>query len=161
MSKNEFIKDMVDYFDLELTDHAKRKLDSMLDTYAASRKNDNVRVIYQKKYIKVFDARNVRGSIEGQPVVYDMDLCAYSVCDAWGITHQDLIGMKRNRHLVIARIDFVHRIKKTFPFATLAYIGAYLGGRHHTTIIYLLREGLKPQINDQLPVNNESRNQMC
>jgi chromosomal replication initiator protein len=58
------------------------------------------------------------------------------VCLHYKADSEDIKGKRRFRHLVNARHMFCYLVKKNMPQSTLKEIGAYLGGRDHSSIIH-------------------------
>mgnify|MGYP003131827272 FL=1 len=62
---------------------------------------------------------------------------AHKVCDFYDINLDDLLGKKRDKHLVLARRDFCHICIKNTN-STQAKIGRFLK-RDHTTVLHHLK----------------------
>lgn len=58
------------------------------------------------------------------------------VCLHYQADSEDIKGKRRFRHLVNARHMFCYLVKKNMPQSTFKEIGAYLGGRDHSSIIH-------------------------
>jgi len=61
------------------------------------------------------------------------------VCRAYGYEEAYVLGNCRKQELVDFRIILAKNLKHFYPEMTLERIGAYIGNRHHTTIIHMLR----------------------
>lgn len=57
-----------------------------------------------------------------------------------GWSREDIVGPRRFRPLSAARADAVVAVKTAYPSLSLNAIGRIFGGRHHTTIMHLLRK---------------------
>ena len=67
-----------------------------------------------------------------------MDLCI-KVCRYYNITVDDFKSLKKERYLVIARLDFCHLVKKNNNYFTTTLIGKFMN-RNHTTVLYYLKK---------------------
>lgn len=63
---------------------------------------------------------------------------AERVCAKWGVTFEAVAGRGRTSQLAAARRDLVRQLRSCTAMS-LAEIGAYLGGRNHTTILSLTK----------------------
>lgn len=61
------------------------------------------------------------------------------VCRAYGYEQEYVLGKCRKQELVDFRIILAKNLKHFYPEMTLERIGFYIGNRHHTTIIHMLR----------------------
>lgn len=66
------------------------------------------------------------------------DTLATQVCDKYGVTFEAVAGWVRGGQVDAARRELARELR-AHTRMTLREIGAYLGGRDHTTILYLLR----------------------
>jgi len=66
------------------------------------------------------------------------DTVAERVCARWGVTFEALAGWSRTSQIAAARRDLVRQLR-TYTAMSLTEIGAYLGGRCHTTILSLTK----------------------
>jgi chromosomal replication initiator protein len=57
----------------------------------------------------------------------------------FGVDARALTNRSRLRHIVEARQAAAYALRARYPSISLSTIGALLGGRDHTTIIYALR----------------------
>lgn len=150
MSNKEFIKHLEDYFtEVEFTDHARRKIDSLLNQYA-DKINDNWQWKYAKSEKKALYFRTLlkRAKKHSYPPLYERALpivrlteqqfndIAEKICNTHNITLEELKGRERMAHYVYARIDFVNAVWKKHPSVTLKSIGRYLKKDHSTIIHY-------------------------
>ena len=67
-----------------------------------------------------------------------MDLCI-KVCKYYNITVDDFKSSKRDRYLVIARLDFCHLVKKNNNYFATTSVGRFMN-RDHTTVLYYLKK---------------------
>ena len=67
-----------------------------------------------------------------------MDLCI-KVCKYYNITIDDFRSSKRDRYLVIARLDFCHLVKKNNNYFATTSVGRFMN-RDHTTVLYYLKK---------------------
>ncbi len=61
---------------------------------------------------------------------------ATRVSEKWGVTVEALLGWDRGGHVSEARKDLVRQLR-FHTHMSYPEIGTYLGGRDHTTIMYL------------------------
>lgn len=61
------------------------------------------------------------------------------VCNAYGYEQDYVLGNCRKQELVDFRIILAKSLKDFYPEMTLERIGKYIGNRHHTTVIHMLR----------------------
>jgi len=71
------------------------------------------------------------------------------VCRATGITEKEMLSKSRERRIVIPRQVFCWLAAK-YTNTSLVDIGSFLGGKHHTSIMYHVR-----QINDLISIHDE------
>jgi chromosomal replication initiation ATPase DnaA len=76
---------------------------------------------------------------------------SHKVCDYYGISFDDLLSKKRDRHLVLARRDFCH-ISYLKTQATKKKIGRFLK-RDHTTVLHHLKHS--PVNADKISISND------
>ena len=74
----------------------------------------------------------------------DADKIINTVCDFFKVTREDLVGKKKNKEIVEPRQMCVYLINDMLNIPLTA-IGALLGGRDHTTIMYA-RDKIEGQI---------------
>jgi len=67
-----------------------------------------------------------------------MDLCI-KVCKYYNVTVDDFRSSKRDRYLVIARLDFCHLVKKNNNYFATTSVGRFMN-RDHTTVLYYLKK---------------------
>lgn len=60
------------------------------------------------------------------------------VCVAFGVSSEDVIGDRKYGNLADARLSFYY-LAKHLVGGTLGDIGAFVGGRHHSTVLYGIR----------------------
>jgi len=72
------------------------------------------------------------------PGVVRPDEVSAAVAETWGVPFATLAGPVRTRYVSRARAALCRELRARTPMS-LAEIGAYLGGRDHTTILSLLR----------------------
>lgn len=72
------------------------------------------------------------------PGVARPDDVSAAVAETWGVPFATLAGPVRTRYVSRARASLCQELRTRTPMS-LAEIGAYLGGRDHTTILHLLR----------------------
>lgn len=65
-------------------------------------------------------------------------LVATRVCKKWGVTFEAVAGWSRGGQIRAARADLVRQLRSCTAM-TYAEIGAYLGGRHYSTILLIER----------------------
>lgn len=56
-----------------------------------------------------------------------------------GFTYDEVIGPRRQRELVAARFEAIHRVKSMRPDMSLPQLGRAFGGRDHTSILNAIR----------------------
>lgn len=64
-----------------------------------------------------------------------LDDVARAVCDVFSVTKLDLISPRRAHHLIAARQVF-YWLARNFTASSFPQIGAFCGGRDHSTIMY-------------------------
>lgn len=67
-----------------------------------------------------------------------MDLCI-KICKYYNITVDEFKSSKRDRYLVIARLDFCHLVKKNNNYFATTSVGRFMN-RDHTTVLYYLKK---------------------
>lgn len=66
------------------------------------------------------------------------DTVAERVCSKWGVAFDAVAGWGRTSQIAAARRDLARQLRSCTAMS-LAEIGAFLGGRCHTTISHLLK----------------------
>ena len=66
------------------------------------------------------------------------DVVAQRVCERYGVTFDAVAGWARTKHVATARRAVVQALRARTAMST-PEIGAFLGGRDHTTILHLAR----------------------
>jgi hypothetical protein len=72
--------------------------------------------------------------VDTSPKRADRHLVLTTVCEVTGFTPDDIRGMRRDKHTIIAR-HIVYLMMKRHTQMSLPQIGSYLGDRDHTTIL--------------------------
>lgn len=68
----------------------------------------------------------------------------YATAIKYGVAPRDIVGRTRTKHVAHARFEAMYRVRNEIIIAggkpSLPLIGAWFGGRDHTTVIYALRK---------------------
>ena len=70
----------------------------------------------------------------------DVELIKKVVCEYFNISEDDLVGPRREQRVVRPRQLAMYLCKELIPGASYPEIGAYFGGRDHTTVIHAYRK---------------------
>lgn len=90
---------------------------------------------------------SISPSIEPQEAVsatpppdgFEMSAVIFHVCSAFGVTRAELLSARRDHAILVPRHTAVMLAKYLTSRSTTA-IGAYLGGRDHTTVLYCFQK---------------------
>lgn len=127
MIPKEAYKEIVDYFDLEPTDHGKNKLLSILQAIERP-----VPIIEVREVIK-YEKPKVKIPVE----IADLETEVQSVCDKFNITFKQLQSRSRKTNVVRARIYFCRLVKTVKP-KVLGFELAKIVNKHHSNIAHYL-----------------------